>query len=54
VVCNPRPNKLLNFGNENDRVGARKLTELLRSRSLKPVYHGEHGTRALKELVRCY
>jgi transposase len=30
------------------------LAELLRNGSLKPIYHGEHGTRALKEMVRNY
>jgi len=31
-----------------------KLAELLRLNALKPVYHGEHGTRTLKHLMRCY
>jgi hypothetical protein len=30
------------------------LAELLRGNQLQPVYHGEHGLRALKELVRSY
>ena len=38
----------------NDRVDARKLAELLRTNQVKPVYHGNHGTRALKELGRSY
>ena len=54
VVCNPKHNHLLKQGNKNDRIDARKLAELLRVNALKPVYHGEHGTRTLKELVRCY
>jgi len=54
IVCNPRHNKLLHSGNKNDQVDARKLAELLRHGSLRAVYHGEHGTRTLKELVRCY
>lgn len=54
VVCNPKHNQLLKKGNKNDRIDARKLAELLRLKALKPVYHGEHGTRTLKELVRCY
>ena len=33
---------------------ARKLAELLRTNQLKPVYHGEHGIRTLKELGRSY
>jgi hypothetical protein len=35
-------------------VDARKLAQLLRPGLLSPVYHGEHGTRDLKELVRSY
>ncbi len=41
-------------GNKSDRIDARKLAELLRSNQLKPVYHGEHGVRTLKELGRSY
>jgi transposase len=54
VVCDPRQNALLNHGNKSDRIDARKLAELLRGNQLKAVYHGEHGVRALKELVRSY
>src|ERR1700688_1587798 len=54
VVCDPRRNALLNAGNKSDRIDARKLSELLRGNQLKPVYHGEHGVRTLKELVRSY
>src|SRR5207249_7590421 len=54
VVCDPRRNALLKDGNKSDRIDARKLAELLRLNHLSPVYHGEHGTRALKELVRSY
>ena len=54
VVCNPRRNALLKVGNKSDRIDARKLAELLRGNQLQPVYHGEHGLRALKELVRSY
>src|SRR5215470_13821344 len=54
VVCDPRKNALLKDGNKNDRVDARKLAELLRTNQVKPVYHGKHGTRALKELGRSY
>ena len=54
VVCDPRQNALLNHGNKSDRIDARKLAELLRGNQLKPVYHGEHGVRTLKELVRSY
>ena len=41
-------------GNQNDRVDARNLAELLRTHQVKPVYHGEHGIRTLKELGRSY
>src|SRR6201981_947547 len=54
VVCDPRKNALLSDGNKNDRVGARKLAELLRTNQIKPVHRGTHGTRALKELGRSY
>jgi transposase len=54
VVCDPRQNALLNHGNKSDRIDARKLAELLRMGQLKSVYHGEHGVRTLKELVRSY
>ena len=48
VVCNPKHNHLLKQGSKNDRIDARKLANLLRLNALKPVYHGEHGTRILK------
>jgi hypothetical protein len=54
VVCDPRRNTLLQEGNQNDRVDARKLAELLHNNQLRSVYHGEHGLRTLKELVRSY
>ena len=54
VVCDPRKNALLKAGNKNDRIDARKLADLLRSRLLSPVYHGENGVRTLKELARSY
>jgi transposase len=54
VVCDPRHNKLLQSGNKSDRVDAQKLAELLRNGALKAVYHGDHGMRTLKELVRSY
>jgi transposase len=50
VVCDPRKAALLKEGNKNDRIDARKLAESLRSNQLKPVYHGQHGLRTLKEL----
>jgi len=54
VVCNPRKNKLLDEGNKGDRIDVQKLSELLYLGALRPVYHGDHGTRALKELARNY
>jgi len=54
IVCDPRKNRLLQDGNKSDKVDARKLAQLLRAGLLSPVYHGEHGTRDLKELVRSY
>jgi transposase len=54
IVCDPRKNRLLRDGNKSDKVDARKLAQLLRAGLLSPVYHGEHGTRDLKELVRSY
>src|SRR3981081_2053676 len=54
VVCDPRRNALLQEGNQNDHVDARKLAELLHNNQLRSVYHGDHGLRTLKELVRSY
>ena len=54
IVCDPRKNKLLEEGDKNDRIDVRKLSQLLYADLLRPVYHGDHGTRALKELARCY
>src|SRR5467141_1548171 len=54
VVCDPRRNALLKAGNKNDRVDPRKLSDLLRAGLLTPVYHGESGVRALRELSRSY
>ena len=54
VVCDPRKNARLKDGNKSDRIDARKLAELLRTNQVKPVYHGEHGVRTLKELGRSY
>lgn len=54
LVCDPRKNALLQAGNKNDRIDARKLADLLRSGLLSPVYHGDNGVRALKEVARSY
>jgi transposase len=54
VVCDPRKNKSMREGNQSDKIDARQLAELLRLDHLTPVYHGEHGLRTLKKLVRSY
>jgi transposase len=54
VVCDPRKNASMKEGNKNDNIDARRLAELLRLNHLSAVYHGEHGLRTLKELVRSY
>jgi Transposase len=54
VVCNPRKNALLKYGNKSDRIYARKFAELLRGSHLKPVYHDENRLRTLPELARSY
>jgi len=54
VVCDPRRNALLLDDNQNDRVDARKLSDLLYMNKLNAVYHADHGLRTLKELVRSY
>jgi Transposase len=51
LVCDPRRNALLKEGN---KIDARKLADLLRTGMLRPVYHGEHGLRTLRELGRSY
>jgi transposase len=54
VVCDPRKNASMREGNQNDKIDARRWAELLRLNHLHAVYHGEHGLRSLKELVRSY
>jgi transposase len=54
LVCDPRKNKSMREGHQSDKIDARRLAELLRLDHLTPVYHGEHGLRTLKELVRSY
>jgi transposase len=54
VVCDPRKNASMKQGSKSDKIDARRLAELLRLDHLNPVYHGEHGLRSLKELVRSY
>jgi len=52
VVCDPR--QIAEQGNKSDRTDAKRLAELLRTNGLKAIYHGEHGTQALKELAHSY
>lgn len=54
VVCNPRKNALLKSGSKSDQIDARKLAELLRANLLSPVYHGEHSTGRMQQLVASY
>jgi hypothetical protein len=54
LVSDPRKNSLLKAGNKNERIDARKLSDLLYMNKLSPVYHGEQGMRTLKELARSY
>jgi transposase len=54
IVCNPKHNKQRMGKNRNDRIDAATLAELLRLNAVKAVYHGEHGTRTLKHLMRSY
>jgi transposase len=54
VVCDPRQNPRRLGEKKSDRLDARKLAELLRLGTLKPVYHGNALGPALKELARSY
>lgn len=52
VVCDPR--KIPAQNNKADKPDAKRLAELLRTHGLKPVYHGERSTQAVKEFTRSY
>ncbi len=52
VVCDPR--RIAAQDSRSDTIDAKRLAELLRIHGLKPVYHGELSTQALKELIRSY
>ena len=52
IVCNAR--KIVRADNRADKIDAKRLAELLRTNALKAVYHGEHSTQPIKELVRSY
>src|SRR5438270_10884528 len=51
LVCNPPRNALLKDGSKSNKVDARKLAHFLRTRLLRPVYHGEHGLRTPDEFA---
>jgi transposase len=52
VVCDPKKNR--QDGNKNDKIDARKLSELLRTNNLTAVYHEGNNSQTLKELARSY
>jgi transposase len=52
LVCDPR--KIVTRGNKADKIDAKRLAELLRTKALTPVYHGEQSTKAVRELTRSY
>jgi len=52
IVCDPA--KISREEKKDDRTDAQLLVDKLRNGSLSPVYHGDNGTRKLKELVRGY
>jgi transposase len=54
IVCDPRHNKLLSEGSKGDKIDARKLADLLRTGMVRRVYHGNEGSRKLKQLMRGY
>src|SRR5262245_19790249 len=54
IVCDPRRNKLLSEGSKADKIDARRLAELLRVGMVRGVYHGNQGTRTLKQLASGY
>ncbi len=54
MVCNPREIKKTSGSNKSDDFDAFNLADSLRLNALKPVYHGEHGLKLLKELARAY
>lgn len=54
IVCDPRRNRLLEEGSKSDQIDARKLSELVYLGRLKAVYHGEHGAKDLKDIVKAH
>src|SRR4029453_17752047 len=54
IVADPRRLPSRKGRNKTDTLDAALLARLLRSGDLHAVYHGEHGTRTLKQLSRHY
>jgi transposase len=54
VVADPRRLPSRKGRTKTDKADALLLARLLRSGDLHSVYHGEHGTRTLKQMVRHY
>jgi transposase len=54
LVCNPRYNRVVLYGNKSDKIDARKLAEQLRLGALRPVYQTQVSLRPLKQLVLGY
>lgn len=52
VVCDPR--QIAGQDSKSDKTDAKRLAELLRTNGLKAIYHGQHGTQAVKELAYSY
>ena len=54
IVCNPRENRSGIRQNKCDRIDAEKLSLWLYKGVLKRVYHEDHGTQRLRNLVHIY
>jgi transposase len=54
VICDPYKNKLLSLGAKNDKADAIKLVTLLKSDSLKAVFHSLDEIVKLRKLVSSY
>ena len=54
VVCDPYRNHLLKEGGKTDKTDALKLAKLLKSKMLKPVFHGTEKHIELRKLVSGY
>jgi transposase len=54
IACDPRHNVMLRDGSKSDRIDAAKLSELLRLGAVRPVYHGDAGSEALRVYLHDY